>query len=569
MIFRPKIIDTLKQYDREQFVKDLWAGIVVGIVALPLAIAFSIASGLSPEKGLFTAVIAGFIISALGGSRVQIGGPTGAFIVIVYGIVREFGVNGLVIATFMACIMLIIMGLVRLGNLFKFIPYPVVTGFTSGIALIIFSSQLNDFFGWNIRDMPAGFLRQWEIYFTHVTAINGYSVLLAVVTILIILLWPKLTRKIPGSLVAIIITTAVVHVFELPVSTIGSRFGSIASGFPAPTIPSLDFNTIQNLFAPAFTIALLGGIESLLSAMVADGMIGGNHRSNTELIAQGTANLFSSLFGGMPATGAIARTATNIKNGGRSPVAGIVHALTLLLIILFVGRWASLIPMSALAGILVVVAYHMSEWKGFLSVLKGPRSDMAVMITTFMLTVLIDLVVAIEIGMVLAAFLFMRKMIHFSGVRMLTGSLEEADGEADGEMINNFTLPEGMEIFEITGPLFFGAAYKFKDATRLIQKPPRVLIIRMRRVPIIDATGLSVLREVCKESAHRGTKLILTEIYTSQVKRELKKARILFTVGKANITDSLLEAIQRGCDVMAAQMAGVGLPAGPGKIFKQ
>lgn len=575
MIFKPKIIDTLKQYDREQFVKDLWAGVVVGIVALPLAIAFSIASGLSPEKGLFTAVIAGFIISALGGSRVQIGGPTGAFIVIVYGIVREFGVNGLIIATFMAGIMLIIMGLVRLGNLFKFIPYPLVTGFTSGIALIIFSSQLNDFFGWNIQDMPAGFLQKWAIYFRHVTAIDGYTILLAVATILIIVLWPKVTRKIPGSLVAIIITTVVAYSFQLPVSTIGSRFGSIASGFPAPVLPALDFNTIKNLFAPAFTIALLGGIESLLSAMVADGMIGGNHRSNTELIAQGTANMFSALFGGMPATGAIARTATNIKNGGRSPVAGIVHALTLLLIVLFVGQWASLIPMAALAGILVVVAYHMSEWESFLSVLKGPRGDMAVMITTFLLTVLIDLVVAIEIGMVLAAFLFMRKMILFSDAKILTGPAEEADDVTDRESIGNFTIPEGMEVFEITGPLFFGAAYKFKDAMRLIEKPPHVLIIRMRRVPIIDATGLRVLREVCKESTHRGTKLILTEIHSSQVLRELKESRLLFTIGKANITDSLLEAIQRGSNVMAekneinpktaAQLADADPPIGPRK----
>lgn len=545
MIFRPKIIDTLRQYDRGQFVKDLWAGVIVGIVALPLAIAFSIASGLSPEKGLFTAVIAGFIISALGGSRVQIGGPTGAFIVIVYGIVHEYGVNGLIIATFMAGIMLILMGFVRLGSLFKFIPYPLVTGFTSGIALIIFSSQLNDFFGWNIRDMPGGFLQKWKIYFGHLTEVNGSSVLLAALTILIIFLWPKLTRKIPGSLVAIIITTIVAHVFQMPVDSIGSRFGNISSALPEPVWPSLDFDTIQHLFAPAFTIALLGGIESLLSAMVADGMIGGNHRSNTELIAQGTANMFSSLFGGMPATGAIARTATNIKNGGRSPIAGMVHALVLLLIVLFAARWAALVPMASLAGILIVVAYHMSEWKSFVSVLKGPRGDMAVMLVTFLLTVLIDLVVAIEIGMVLATFLFMRKMIRFSDARILTGSAEEADGNSDNGSIGQFTVPEGVEVFEITGPLFFGAAYKFKEAIRLIEKPPRALIIRMRRVPIIDATGLRTLREVCRESAHRGTKLILTEIHSSQVMKELKESRLLFAIGKANITGSLAEALHR------------------------
>lgn len=549
MIFRPKIIDTVKQYDRGQLIKDLWAGVIVGIVALPLAIAFAIASGLSPEKGLFTAVIAGFIISALGGSRVQIGGPTGAFIVIVYGIVQEYGVNGLIIATFMAGFMLIVMGFVRLGTVFKFIPYPLVVGFTSGIALIIFSSQLNDFFGWNIKKLPGGFIEKWAIYFRHAGSINGYAVLLAAVTIAIIFLWPKLTMKVPGSLVAIIFTTVAAQTLQLPVSTIGSRFGNIAPGLPVPIVPSLDFNTVQNLVAPAFAIALLGGIESLLSAMVADGMIGGNHRSNTELIAQGTANIFSSLFGGIPATGAIARTATNIKNGGRTPVAGIVHALTLLLIVLFVGKWASLIPMATLAGILIVVAWHMSEWESFISVLKGPRGDTAVLISTFLLTVLVDLIVAIEIGMVLAAFLFMRKMIRFSDVRMLSGTADDLETFTDRESINNFDIPAGVEVFEISGPLFFGATYKFKDAMRLIEKPPRLLVIRMRRVPIIDASGLRVLREVYKESKHRGTKLIITEVYSKQVMEELKDSRLLFAIGKANVTDSIEEALQR-CHVL-------------------
>jgi SulP family sulfate permease len=514
-------------------------------VALPLAIAFAIASGVSPEKGLFTAVIAGFIISALGGSRVQIGGPTGAFIVIVYGIVQEFGVNGLIISTFMAGIILIIMGVVQLGAVFKFIPYPLVVGFTSGIAMIIFSSQLNDFFGWNLEKLPAGFIDKWKIYIENAGAINIYAILLGAGTIAIILLWPKITMKIPGSLIAIIFTSVGAHLLKLPVSTIGSRFGDIPSTLPAPVIPTLDYTTIQHLIVPAFAIALLGGIESLLSAVVADGMTGGNHRSNTELIAQGTANIFSSLFGGIPATGAIARTATNIKNGGRTPVAGLVHALTLLLIILFVGKWASLIPMATLAGILIVVAYHMSEWENFRSVLKGPRGDMAVLVTTFLLTVLIDLVVAIEIGMILAAFLFMRKMIKFSDVRMLTGSADEGDGEPDKESVNNFPIPQGVEIFEITGPLFFGATYKFRDAIRLIEKPPEVLIIRMRRVPMIDATGLRALREVLKESVHRGTKMIIAEVHSKQVMEELRDSRLLFAIGKANVTDSLEEALQR------------------------
>jgi SulP family sulfate permease len=550
MIFRPKIIDTLKGYDRDQFIKDLWAGVIVGIVALPLAIAFAIASGVSPEKGLFTAVIAGFIISVLGGSRVQIGGPTGAFIVIVYGIVQQYGVNGLIIATFMAGIMLMVMGLVGLGTLFKFIPYPLVVGFTSGIALIIFSSQLNDLFGWNIEKLPGEFVDKWKIYLQSAGSINGYAVLLAATTIAIILFWPKITMKVPGSLVAIILTTVAAQTLQLPVSTIGSRFGNIASALPAAVVPSLDFTTIQHLFAPAFAIALLGGIESLLSAMVADGMIGGNHRSNTELIAQGTANIFSPLFGGIPATGAIARTATNIKNGGRSPIAGIVHALTLLLIILFVGKWASMVPLATLAGILIVVAYHMSEWKSFVSVLKGPRADMAVLVTTFLLTVLIDLIVAIEIGMVLAAFLFMRIMIRFTDVRLLTGPLEDLESSHDRESINNFAIPAGVEVFEITGPLFFGATYKFKDAIRLIEKPPRILIIRMRRVPMIDATGLRVLSEVYKESKHRGTKLIISEVYSNQVMEELKDSRLLFAIGKANVIGTIEKALLRCRDLL-------------------
>lgn len=551
MIFRPKIIDTLKEYDREQLIKDLWAGVIVGVVALPLAIAFAIASGVTPEKGLFTAVVAGFIISALGGSRVQIGGPTGAFIVIVYGIVQEYGVNGLIIATFMAGIMLIVMGAVRLGILFKFIPYPLVVGFTSGIALIIFSSQLNDFFGWNIESLPARFTDKWKAYFSHATSANFYAILLAVATLLIIGFWPKVSRKIPGSLIAILVTTGAAQAFRLPVSTIGARFGNIPSALPGPVMPSLDLATIQHLFAPAFAIALLGGIESLLSAVVADGMIGGNHRSNTELIAQGTANIFSSIFGGIPATGAIARTATNIKNGGRTPVAGMIHAVTLLLIMLFVGKWASLVPMATLAGILIVVAWHMSEWKSFISVMKGPRGDMAVLITTFLLTVLIDLVVAIEIGMVLATFLFMRKMIRFTGVTNLTGPYEEQDGKADREAIGNYAIPPGVEVFEITGPLFFGAAYKFKDAIRLIEKPPRALIIRMRQVPIIDATGLRTLREVFKESHHRGTKLVLAEVHSTQVMEALDEAGLLADIGKENVTENLEEAIAR-CRVLPA-----------------
>lgn len=548
-MFKPKLVDTLKNYNRQQFSKDLMAGIIVGIVALPLAIAFAIASGVSPEKGLFTAVVAGFIISAMGGSKVQIGGPTGAFIVVVYGIVQQFGVNGLIIATLLAGIMLIIMGFARLGAVIKFIPHPLITGFTSGIALIIFSSQIKDFLGLQMGAVPADFLDKWGAYAEHLSSVNWIAVVMAAATVIIIQLWPKISHKIPGSLIAILLTTSVAYFFHLPVETIGSRFGSIPSSLPSPVLPHIDLQTIKQLMQPAFTIALLGGIESLLSAVVADGMIGGNHRSNMELVAQGTANIFSSLFGGIPATGAIARTATNVKNGGRTPVAGMVHAITLLLIMLFIGQWASLIPMATLAGILVVVAYNMSEWESFLSVFKGPRSDVAVLLTTFFLTVLVDLTVAIEIGMVLAVFLFMQKIIKVSDVKSMTGQAE--DSGADSDSIDDYQLPKEVEVFEITGPLFFGAAYKFKDAMRFIEKPPRILIIRMRRVPIIDATGIKTLQEVHKESRHRGTKIILSEVHSAQVLQELKDARLLFTVGKANVTETFTAAIERSKKILA------------------
>ena len=544
-MYKPKIFDALKDYSRQQFNKDVLAGVIVGIVALPLAIAFAIASGVSPEKGLYTAVIAGFIVSVMGGSRVQIGGPTGAFIVIVYGIVQLHGVNGLIIATFMAGIMLIIMGLARLGSVIKFIPHPLITGFTSGIAILIFSSQIKDFFGLKMDAVPADFLDKWKSYIENLGSINIYAAAIAAVTVAIILLWPKVTHKVPGSLIGILVTTIAMQWLDLPVETIGSKFGAIPSSFPMPVIPHVDFETIKSLIQPAFTIALLGGIESLLSAVVSDGMIGGNHKSNVELIAQGTANIFSSIFGGIPATGAIARTATNVKNGGRTPVAGIVHAITLLLIMLFIGKWAALIPMATLAGILVVVAYNMSEWKSFVSVFKGPRSDVAVLLTTFLLTVIVDLTVAIEIGMVLAVFLFMRKMIKFSEVSAFTKEMDNDGNGKDQDALGNFIIPAHVEVFEITGPLFFGAAYKFKDAMRFIEKPPKVLIIRMRKVPIIDATGIRTLEEVYKESKHRGTKLILSEVHSEQVMKELQKARLLFAIGKANVTNSFKEALSR------------------------
>jgi SulP family sulfate permease len=543
-IFRPKLFDTVKNYSGKQLSKDVLAGIIVGIVALPLAIAFAIASGVTPEKGLITAVVAGFIISAMGGSRVQIGGPTGAFIVIVYGIVQVYGVSGLIVATFMAGIMLIIMGFARLGTIIKFIPHPLIIGFTTGIAIIIFSSQVKDFLGLKMEAVPADFIEKWSVYFKNLQSVNIYAILIAAATIVIIILWPKISNKIPGSLIAILITTAAVQLFDLPVETIGSRFGIISSSFPKPEIPLVNFAAVKHLIQPAFTIALLCAIESLLSAVVADGMISGNHRSNTELIAQGTANIFSSLFGGIPATGAIARTATNVKNGGRTPVAGMVHALVLLSILLIAGKWASYIPIANLAGILVIVAYNMSEWRNFKSILKGPRGDVAVLLITFFLTVLIDLTVAIEVGIVLAAFLFMRDMIRFSDVSTLA---REIDDDQFGYDLaeGKYQIPKKVEVFEITGPLFFGAAYKIREAMQFIEKPTRILIIRMRHVPIIDATGIQTLKEIHTGSKKHHRKIILSEINSAQVMKELKEARLLFAIGKGNITDTFENALTR------------------------
>jgi SulP family sulfate permease len=545
-IFRPKLIDTLKNYSKAQFYRDAIAGVVVGIVALPLAIAFAIASGVSPDKGIFTAVIAGFVISAMGGSRVQIGGPTGAFIVVVYGIVQQFGVSGLIVATFIAGILLVIMGLTQLGNVIKFIPYPLIVGFTTGIAMIIFSSQVKDFLGLKMGSVPGDFIQKWLAYGSHFSSINFYALAIGIVTVAIVVLWPKVTHKIPGSLIAIILTTAAVQLFHLPVETIGSRFGSIASSLPSPVVPRVSFAVIQQLIRPAITIAMLGSIESLLSAVVADGMIGGNHRSNTELIAQGVANICSSIFGGIPATGAIARTATNIKNGGRTPIAGIIHAVTLLIIMLFVGKWAALIPMAALAGILVVVSWNMSEMKSFLFVLKGSKSDATVLLATFLLTVFVDLTVAIEIGMILAAFLFMRKMMQVSTVQH---AVQPTDDLAEDTAFTD-KLPAGADVFEITGPLFFGAAYKFRDTMKMVETPARVLIIRMDKVPVIDATGLRVLKDVCDQLEKKGSKLILSEVNSTQVTEELQKARLLFRIGKANVTSSFEDAVKRAENIL-------------------
>jgi sulfate permease, SulP family len=552
LLFRPKLIDTLKGYDRAQFTKDLMAGIIVGVVALPLAIAFGIASGVTPEQGLYTAIIAGFIISALGGSKVQIGGPTGAFIVIVYGIVQQFGVQGLIIATFIAGLLLILMGVFKVGSLIRYIPHPLIVGFTTGIAAIIFSSQIKDFLGLKMGAVPADFLGKWSAYGAHFSSINFYAVAITISTIFITQAWGRVTHKIPGSLIAILVTTLVVYFFPvvggISVETIGSRFGAIHSAFPKPSFSLPGWATIQQLMRPAFTIALLGGIESLLSAVVADGMTGGKHRSNTELIAQGVANVVSAVFGGIPATGAIARTATNVRNGGRTPVAGMIHAVTLLLIVFGVGKLAALIPMATLAGILVVVSYNMSEWRNFLAIAKSRSNDTLILLVTFLLTVLVDLTVAIEVGMLLAAILFLQKMTRISNVRDLTGADDDSEPDTDG--LQNYSIPDRVAVFEINGPLFFGAAYKFKDAIGHIERQPRVLIIRMRYVPVMDATGARTLEEVEKECRQQGIRLVLAEVRSEEVLQELARYRLLFRIGKGNILTTLDDALRRAGELI-------------------
>lgn len=534
--FTPKLFSLVKSgIGRKQLVQDIIAGSIVGIVALPLAIAFAIGSGVSPEKGLVTAVIAGFLISALGGSRVQIGGPTGAFIVIVYGIVRQHGVDGLIIATFLAGLIIIAFGLLRFGNLLKYIPQSLIVGFTSGIAVIIFSSQIKDFFGLQTGAVPAEFLEKWHLYFTHLSSFSLAAAGLGAASVVLTYFLPKLTTKIPGSLVAIVACTVAAHFFTLPVETIESKFGEIPRSLPFPHFPAVDFKTIQELIGPAFAIAFLGALESLLSAVVADGMIGGRHRSNMELVAQGAANVGSALFGGIPATGAIARTATNVKNGGRTPVAGIVHALTLLLIMLLFAPLAKLIPLSSLAGVLIVVAYNMGEWHSFFSVLRGNRYDALVLLVTFFLTILFDLIIAIEIGMVLTAFIFMKRMADIAKFDVLdTRESEDLLSEED------LQLSPGAMIYEINSPLFFGVTQKFQATLNRISENPKTLIIRMRNVPFMDATGVYRLKEVISQYEQNGTRVIITEPRKT-VLEEIVKHRIL---PDSSIKKSLGEAIK-------------------------
>jgi sulfate permease, SulP family len=547
----PKLVTTLKSYTRAQFFADLTAGVIVGIVALPLAIAFAIASGVTPERGLYTAIVAGFLISALGGSRVQIGGPTGAFVVIVYGIVQRYGYDGLAIATMMASVILVVLGIARFGGAIKFIPYPVTIGFTSGIALLIFSSQVKDFLGLRMGPVPAEFIPKWQAFAAHVSTVNPWAVGVAGGALLIILVWPRVNRRIPGPFVALVAVTALVQVFHIDVETIAGRFGQIRAQLPAPSLPfaasDLRWHDLGALVQPALTIALLGAIESLLSAVVADGMIGGRHRSNMELVAQGVANFVSPLFGGIPATGAIARTATNVKNGGRTPVAGIVHAITLLLITLFFGRWAGFIPMAALAAILVVVAYHMSEWRTFAAEFSAPKSDVLVMLATFALTVLVDLTVAIEVGMVAAAFLFMKRMAEVTNVSAVTRELEEEEGDlyaTDPNATRRRAIPDGVQVYEINGPFFFGAAETFRDTVGVVGAQPKVMIIRMRNVPAIDSTGIHALRDLHRRFRAQGTLMLLADVH-AQPLLALGRSYLLDDIGDAQIFGNIDDALNR------------------------
>lgn len=539
-MFTPKLIICLRDYSWVQFRRDLLAGLIVGLVALPLAMAFAIASGVGPERGLYTAIVAGFLISALGGSRVQIGGPTGAFVVIVAGIVAKHGYDGLVIATLMGGLILLLMGIFRLGSLVKFIPYPVTTGFTSGIAVIIFSSQIKDFFGLHAATIPADFIGKWRVYIAAFPTLNLWTSLIAIATTACIAFWPKSWQKVPGAIIALILASLATSLFHLPVETIGSRFGGIPHGLPSPHWPSWSFAQAKLLFPSALTIALLGSIESLLSAVVADGMIGGRHKSNIELVAQGVANIASPLFGGIPATGAIARTATNVKNGGRTPIAGMTHALVLLMILITAGPLAAKIPLAALSGVLVMVSYHMSEWHSFKFLLSGPWSDRLVLLTTFLLTVFVDLTVAVQVGIVLAALLFMRHMAELTEVKTLTREI--GNNESGKDAPRSGILPPDIEVFTIRGAFFFAVIHKLMEVDRIMAQKPRALILDMKDVIHMDASGLHMLRQIHRECRSRGIRFMIAGIH-AQPLTVLDTANQIEDIGDQNLKESVASAV--------------------------
>ena len=551
--FQPKLFSTLKNgYDKQTLVQDLLAGVIVGIVALPLAIAFGIASGATPEAGILTAIVAGFIISFFGGSKVQIGGPTGAFIVIVYGIIQDYGMSGLCIATFMAGAFLILMGILHLGTIIKYIPYPIVVGFTSGIALTIFATQIKDLFGLQIESVPAGFLDKWAVYFQHFDTVSWWSLLIGIGSILVIVFTPKVSRKIPGSLVAIILMTIVCLILRgvgvEGIETIGDRF-SISTELPQAEVPKINWDSIRRLAQPAMVIAMLGAIESLLSAAVADGVIGDRHDSNQELVAQGIANMVSPLIGGIPATGAIARTMTNINNGGRTPVAGIAHAVVLALIYLFLMPLVKFIPMACLAGILVVVSYNMSEWRSFKAILKNPKSDIIVLLVTFFLTVIFDLTVAIEVGVLIACLLCMKRMAETTNVSVLSDEIDPiADSDVQGNL-DHLIIPEGVKVYEINGPYFFGIGNKFEEMMGDMGGRAKVRIIRMRKVPFIDSTGVHNLSNMCRMCSQMGVKVVLSGV-NPQVMKVIEDAGMDDIVGKENICSHINIALKRAEQIL-------------------
>ena len=565
LVFKPKLFSTFRSYDRRQFTTDLLAGIIVGIVALPLAIAFGIASGVTPEKGIITAIVAGLVVSFFGGSKVQIGGPTGAFIIIIYGIIQQYGLEGLTIATLMAGVFLIMFGILHLGTIIKYIPYPIVVGFTSGIALTIFTTQVKDLLGLSMEVVPSDFIEKWGAYFSAFSTIDWWSAGVGLGSVAVIALWPKLTslspltshlsllRKLPGSLIAIILMTVVALLLKqymgvTSIETIGDRF-SISNQLPDAQVPSMTWDVIKSLVSPAITIAILGAIESLLSATVADGVIGDRHCSNTELIAQGLANLASPIFGGIPATGAIARTMTNINNGGRTPVAGIIHAAVLLLIFLFLMPLAQYIPMACLAGVLVIVSYNMSGWRSFLSILNNPKSDIIVLWVTFLLTVIFDLTIAIEVGLICACLLFMRRMAETTDVKIISDEINPEEESSDFQLGNleHLTIPEGVEVYEINGPYFFGAGNKFEEimgALRHQRQHPKVRIIRMRQVPFVDSTGIHNLTNLCLMSQAEGIQIVLSGV-NPNVQTVLHKAGFDAMLGEKNICSHINIALER------------------------
>lgn len=549
---KPQLLTSLKTYNRQTLTADIMAGIIVGIVALPLAIAFGIASGVTPEKGIITAIISGFIISLLGGSKVQIGGPTGAFIVIIYGIIQKYGIEGLMIATVMAGVFLLLFGLLKLGTIIKYIPYPIVVGFTSGIAVTIFTTQIKDLFGLTIESVPSDFIEKWGCYISHFSTADLWCSIVGILSVVIIALTPKVSKKIPGSLVAIIVMTVAALILKnyfgvTTIETIGDRF-SVSSAIPDAQIPAMTWETIKSLVAPALTIAVLGAIESLLSATVADGVIGAHHNSNTELVAQGLANIASPIFGGIPATGAIARTMTNINNGGKTPVSGIVHAIVLLLIFLFFMPLAKYIPMACLAGVLVIVSYGMSGWRSFLALMKNPKSDVTVLLITFFLTIIFDLTVAIEVGLIIACLLFMKRVSEITDVKAVTDEInEESDMIKDNA--EHLTIPEGVEVYEINGPYFFGAGNKFEEVMAAFGDRPKVRIIRMRKVPFVDSTGIHNLTNLCEMSHNEGIEVVLSGV-CEKVHKQLEKARFYDILGNKNICSHINLALERANEII-------------------